>query len=83
MSGMVDSQTRAPITVSTDGTAGPYVMVPLDQLDALTALLQRHQVSFWVDSDAISLNGMPEIAVINLGRGASVAHIQQLLDEAQ
>ncbi len=79
---MIDPTTKDRITVSTDGDAGPYVMVPLDQLNVVTALLRDKQVSFWVDSDAISLDGKPEIAIINFGRGANVVQIQQLLDQA-
>jgi hypothetical protein len=69
--------------VSTDGDAGPYIMVPVDQLETVKALLSRKNVHFWVDSDAISLDGEPAIAVINLARGANAEQIQQMLDEAQ
>jgi hypothetical protein len=79
---MIDSTTHNPITVSTDGNAGPYLMVPLDQLDKVTTLLAHHDVLFWVDDDAISLDGKPEIAVVNLGRSTNVTHVQRVLDQA-
>lgn len=66
--------------MSSDGTAGPYVMVPLDQLEAVKSMLRDNQVSFWVDANVISLNGEPEIAVVNLGRRVSAEHVQRLLD---
>lgn len=77
---MIDSTTRARITVSTDGESGPYIMVPLDQLESLTAKLKEGRISFWVDADAIALDGKPEIAVVNLRRGADVGQVQRLLD---
>jgi hypothetical protein len=77
---MIDTMTQEPITVSKDGTAGPYIMVPLEQLKAVETVLRQHQFAFWVDSDAISLDGKPEIVVINLGRGVRADQIQQSLD---
>ena len=53
-------------------------MVPSDQLAAVETVLRSSQVSYWTDSDAISLDGKPAIAVINLGRGADVSRVQQL-----
>ncbi len=79
---MIDSMNQERIVVSTHGTAGPYIMVPLEQLEAVEAVLGGNRVYYWADADAISLDGKPEVAVINLGRGANVDHIQQLLDAA-
>ena len=79
---MIDSTTQARITVSTGGDAGPYIMVPLDQLEAVEGVLRNRGISYWVDADAISLDGKPEIAVVNLGRGADVGQVQRLLDAA-
>ncbi len=78
---MNDSSTRQRLTVSTDGTAGPYIMVPVSQLDEVKAVLGKHGVPFRVDEHAISLNGTPEIAVINLGRGADASAVQYILDD--
>jgi hypothetical protein len=77
---MVDTRTRERLRVSTDGNAGPYIMVPVDQLDETRSLLDASNVGYWVDEQAISLDGKPEITVINLGRGGDVARIQRLLD---
>ncbi|MHB1158053.1 MAG: hypothetical protein ACYC26_14600 [Phycisphaerales bacterium] len=77
---MIDSTTQERMIVSTDGTAGSYIMVPLNQLKAVEDMLQRNGISYWVDANAISLNGKPEITVINLGRSADANSIQQLLD---
>jgi hypothetical protein len=78
---MLDTQTRRDIRISTDGDAGPYIMVPVLQLDQLRSLLESHGISHWVESGYISLDGRPEIAIVNLGRGADVAHTQAILDQ--
>lgn len=79
---MNDSETQERIVVHTEGTGGPYIMVPLDQLAAIEEVLRKDQVSYWVDSDAISLDGKPAVIVINLGRGTDVNRVQSLLDDA-
>ena len=77
---MIDTTTCQPLYVSTDGDAGPYIIVPLAQLDKLKALLDAKKIPYWVDEEAISLDGKPEVAVINLGRGNNPATVQSLLD---
>ena len=80
---MTDATTHQRLRVSTDGTAGPYIMVPVSQLEEVKALLNRHRIQFWVDENAISLDGKPEIATINLGRGANASAVQSILDSVQ
>ena len=77
---MTDVVTKKRLYVSTDGTAGPYIMVPLDQLDEVRQLLDQHHIRYSVDEDAISLNGKPYVTVIDLGRGADAAAVQTILD---
>jgi hypothetical protein len=77
---MTDTMTQKPLRVSTDGTAGPYIMLPVNQLDEVRRLLDSRHVGYWVEENAISLNGAPETAVINLGRGGNAATVQDLLD---
>jgi hypothetical protein len=76
---MIDAMTRRPLYVSTDGTAGPYIMVPVSQLAELREVLDKNQIRYSVEEEAVSLNGAPEIAVVDLGRGASVAAIEAIL----
>jgi len=57
-------------------------MVPVVQLSHIRELLGRHAIRYWVDADAISLDGKPAIAVINFGRAGDASRIQTLLDEA-
>jgi hypothetical protein len=79
---MIDEMTQSNLRVSNDGTAGPYLMVPVTQLDAILAVLDRHKVRYWVDADAISLDNEPAITVINFGRSGDAVRIQAILDEA-
>ena len=79
---MIKTRTNGSPCVSTDGNAGPYIMVPVDQLDEIRSLLDANNIGYWVDEQAISLDGNPEITVINLGREGDAARIQRLLDSA-
>ena len=60
--------------------AVPYIMVPVVQLERIRALLDANKVRYWVDEEAISLDGKPEITVINLGGRSDPEPIQHLLD---
>jgi hypothetical protein len=77
---MKDAMTKQPLYVSTDGTAGPYIMVPVTQLDELRQILDRQGIRYSVDEDAISLDGEPEVATVNLGRGGDAKGVQKILD---
>jgi hypothetical protein len=79
---MNDLSTKKPLCVSIDGDAGPYIMVPVQQIAAVRALLDAKNISYWVDEDAISLDGKPEVTVVNLGHDADAAAVQELLDNA-
>jgi hypothetical protein len=79
---MTDSMTNERMIVNNDGTGGPYIMVPVEQLETVEALLRDNNVSYWVDTDAISLDGRPAVTVVNLGRGANEIRIQKILDTA-
>ena len=80
---MIDVTTRKPLYVSTDGTAGPYIIVPESQLDRLGKLLDQHNIHHYIEENIISIDGKPEIAVVNLGRGADGSAVQAILDRAR
>jgi hypothetical protein len=77
---MTDTTTKKPLRVSTDSTVGPYIEVPVSQLDEVRRLLDSRRISYTVDEDFISFNGAPEEAVIDLGRGGDAAAVQAILD---
>ncbi|MEX0818913.1 MAG: hypothetical protein WD070_04950 [Pirellulaceae bacterium] len=77
---MIDTFTGKPIYVSTEGEGGPYIMVQLTQLEPVRNALSAGEISFWVDENAISLNGEPEVAVINLSRSVDIEDVQKILN---
>ena len=77
---MTDATTNKPLRVATDGTAPPYIMVPVIQLDEIQRLLVSRGIRYWVEEEAISLDGSPEGTVINLERGADAIAVQAVLD---
>jgi hypothetical protein len=77
---MTDSSTRKRVRVSIDGTSGPYVMVPVDQLDLVRTVLTKNNVPHWVDHNAISVDGRPAVVVVNLGKRSDPHSVQALLD---
>lgn len=79
---MIDVSTKRPLSVSTDGVAGPYIMVPVQQIDDVRTLLDANNILYWVDEDAISLDGKPEVTVVNLGSGSDASSVQNILDNA-
>lgn len=80
---MIDSTTGEKLSVSTDGTAGPYIILPVSQLADVRKALDRYNIPYLVDNNTISINGKPADATINLGRGADVKFVQDLLDKEQ
>jgi len=77
---MATSAADAPLTVSTDGTAGPYVVVVSQQLGPVIDAMRTEGIGFRVDQDAVMLDGAPALAVINLGLNADVDRVQAILD---
>lgn len=77
---MIDATTSKPLKVSTGKGEMSYIIVPLEQLDKVETLLNANKVSYWVDEDAISLEGKPYITFINLSRNCDPAIVQRLLD---
>ena len=79
---MIDVSTKQPLSVSTESDAGPYIMVPVEQIDDVRGLLDANDVPYWVDEYAISLDGKPEVTVVNLDRGSDPAAVQSILNNA-
>ncbi len=79
---MIDEMTQNLPRVSTDGTTGVYLMIPLGQLPRIRELLDGRAIRNSVDRQAISLDGKPVIVVINFGHAGDASQIQTLLDEA-
>jgi hypothetical protein len=80
---MIDTTTKKPLRVSTESTAGPYIRLPESQLAEVQQLLDRRGIRYQVDEEIISFDGGPEVAIIDLGRGADAAAVQAILDSAR
>lgn len=68
--------------ISTDGRGGPYLIVPVQQVDAVKQVLDQAHIRYWVDRTAVSMSGGPVLTVINFGKNADADHIQAVLDRA-
>ena len=77
---MIDTSTGKPLQVLTDGTVGPYIELPLDQLEDVRKLLDDHRIHYVVQENVISMNGEPYIATIDLGRQGDAKAVQAILD---
>jgi hypothetical protein len=71
---------EAPLVVSTDGTAGPYLIVTADQLGPVVQTLRGQGIPLHVDDEAVMLDGRPALMVIDLGHDADVERVQAILD---
>ena len=78
---MTDVINRSPLRVRDGGEAGPYLQVPLKQLASIREVLDRGGIRYWVDLEAISLDGKPPVIAINCSKIVNRADVQRLLDE--
>lgn len=58
---------------------GPYIYVPLDQLPAVRAVLNRHGIYHWTNLAAVAAGGPPTIG-FHFGRRGDAAAVQAALD---
>jgi hypothetical protein len=77
------SEMNAPLRVSTDGTADPYVIVTPEQLGAVVVAFREEGIDFRVEDDAVLSGGSPALAIIDLGGGPNVERVQHVLDRIE
>ena len=70
----------APLEVSTDGLAGPYIVVTPQQMKPVADALRARGIHFEPDDDTVILDGRPALSVIDLGQNADVEQVQGVLD---
>jgi hypothetical protein len=80
---MLDSFTKKRIRVVDDEGDEPYIIVRVEQLDAVKAILDRVGCRYDADDDRISINGHPFATFVTLDPRADVPAIQKLLDESE
>ena len=79
---MIDTSKERRLIVSDDGVGGPYIMLPVDELDEVRKRLDRNEINYWVDSMSIRIGNRPYMTVINLGLTGDAARVPAILDEA-
>jgi hypothetical protein len=77
---MTNKTTGSRILVSMEGSAGPYIRLPYNQLDEIKQVLDSHGIPYGVNENIISLSGGPFMAVVTLGRGVDARSVQAILD---
>jgi hypothetical protein len=77
---MIDVELETPLVVRTAGRAGPYLLVPIQQLAEVEAVLRAEDVQFSTSRDAVQVDGHNAIAMLEFGRKADAAHVQGVLD---
>lgn len=78
---MTSAITQRPLCV-TESTVGPYLILPLSQLEEVQRLFDAKGIRYRVGEHAVSWNGAPETIDINFGRGVDAAAVQAILDSA-
>lgn len=78
---MVNTTLDERLTVSDEGTVGPYILLPSDQIERVEKVLSRAGIRHWSEDNVISMNGHTEIGAIHLGHSADVAAVQAVLDD--
>jgi hypothetical protein len=77
---MIDSTTNERVVVSDAETPWPYIIVPIDQLEAIERILQENRVTYWLGTHSISINGKPQIIFIKFPWDVNAGAVQRLLD---
>lgn len=78
---MVKTETVPRLEVLTAKEAGPYIIVPMTQLDDLRRVLDAHQIRYEVDDTAYQIEDEPEVTFVSFLRGTQAEVIQALLDQ--
>ncbi len=60
--------------------APPRLTVPVAKLQKVETLLKANKIPYWVDEEVLSLDGKPEVAFINLGKGSDPEMVRKLLN---
>jgi hypothetical protein len=77
---MTDTTTNKRLSLAGNKEVGFYLMVPLQQLVEVRKLLDEHEINYWVEENAISINGRPAIAFVIFGLKTEKETVEQILD---
>ena len=76
---VTDTATNQPLVVQ-DHETGPYMIVPMTQVESVRQLLEANGVRFWVAHQSTSVNGKPYMSWVNIARGTDVKRVQAIFD---
>ena len=79
---MIDKTTAKPMRVKQEGRSGPYLTIPVEQVEEVKKVLDQARIRYWVAEIAISINGRPATTVVNFGKTMDPQAIQSELDGA-
>lgn len=80
---MWDGFSEDNVDVRWDKEYGAYIMIPPDKIASVEALLEKSEIPFTLEGPEHPWKGGPEAAVIEFGKEADMAKIQQVLDSVQ
>jgi hypothetical protein len=80
---MIDPVTGRPLRVSTDGTSGPYIMVPPTLSSAVAALLVTNNITHVVTADTVRTGSTTVYDVFDLGMAGDATAVQNILDSVR
>ncbi len=77
---MTDATTNQPLKVIPLPSGGAYLDIPAALIPAAEELFRANAVTYWTDELYVSVDGEPDMGVINFGRRENPADVQRLLD---
>ena len=77
---MIDAVTKRRLMVNGQALTGSNIILPLEQVGAVSDALRDGDVTFWVDDEAITVRDLPPFVRIKLSRSSDTAAVQRMLD---
>ena len=77
---MKDVVIGKPLEVAYVENSRPHIMLPVLQLEEVKALLEKHNLDYYVDDFSIAISGKPAYIVVSLDWDADPVHAQHILD---
>jgi hypothetical protein len=77
---MIDHVTHRPLQVHALKDGGASMLLSMAQLPKVRAVLDAHQIYYWEDGVAITLNDGPEVTAITFSVTVDPVMVQRLLD---
>jgi len=79
---MTDISTNQPLKLYLHENTNPILDVLVDQLDDVRAVFDAHDVPYWVDTYAVSIDNEPLSTIVTISRNIDPKTVQAILDQA-